>query len=372
MNRYQAPSAMRAAAAVQVCLAHIAGLLEPLVKLTDDETVTGLARGVAFQLVEAAGVLPRDQVADQVKELDQDSRATLRKHGVRFGAFHIFMPALLKPAPTALRLLLWALHDADKRGLDPASLPQYVPQQGLTSVPFNRETPRGFYQVVGFRHCGERAVRVDMLERLADMIRTRVFWRPQREGEERPEGSVDGGGFTVVPDMMSLVGCSGEEFSSILKSLGFSAQRRKIEAVEPAAGATEDSPREPAAETAAAEAPDAEAPTAEAKAEAETTGHAEDPASASEAEQAQEAEPQFIEVWWPKDTGPFRHQKQAHRQTRSGKPGGKGKPRDANAGSNKPRRSNGSRPAKPRKEREADPNSPFAVLGQLKQDLGRK
>jgi ATP-dependent RNA helicase SUPV3L1/SUV3 len=299
---------------------HISGLLEPLVNLTDDETITGLARGVAFQLVESAGVLPREQVTDQVKELDQDSRATLRKHGVRFGAFHIFMPALLKPAPTALRLLLWALHDADKRGLDPASLPQYVPQQGLTSVPFNRETPRGFYQVVGFRHCGERAVRVDMLERLADMIRTRVFWRPQREGEERPEGSVDGGGFTVVPDMMSLVGCSGEEFSSILKSLGFSAQRRKIEPSNRLPGQPQTALSEPAAETAEAEAPDAKRPPPKPKREADATGHAEDPASASEAEQAQEAEPQFIEVWWPKDTGPFRHQKQAHRQTRAASP----------------------------------------------------
>jgi ATP-dependent RNA helicase SUPV3L1/SUV3 len=171
--------------------------------------------------------------------------------------------------------------------------------------------------------------------------------------------------------MMSLVGCSGEEFSSILKSLGFSAQRRKVEAVEPAAGATEDSPQDPAAETAEAEAPASEVPTAEAESEAEAAEPAEEPAAASEPELAQEAEPQFIEVWWPKDTGPFRHQKQAHRQARGGKPGGKGKPRDANAG-NKPRRSNGSRPAKPRKEREADPNSPFAVLGQLKQDLGRK
>jgi ATP-dependent RNA helicase SUPV3L1/SUV3 len=204
-----------------------------------------------------------------------------------------------------------------------------------------------------------------------------VFWRAQREGEERPEGSVEGGGFIVVPDMMSLVGCSGDEFSSILKSLGFSAQRRKVEAVEPVAGATEDSHPEPAAETVEAEAAASEAPTAE----AEAAEPAEEPALASEPEQVQEAEPQFIEVWWPKDTGPFRHQKQAHRQfrhqkqahrqARGGKPGGKGKPRDANA-ANKPRRSNGSRPAKPHKEREADPNSPFAVLGQLKQDLGRK
>jgi ATP-dependent RNA helicase SUPV3L1/SUV3 len=358
---------------------HIAGLLEPLVALADDETITGLARGVAFQLIEATGVLPREQVADQIKELGQDDRASLRKHGVRFGAFHIFIPALLKPAPTSLRLLLWALHDAEKRGLNPAALPQYVPQQGLTSVPFNRETPRGFYQVVGFRHCGERAVRVDMLERLADMIRTRVFWRPQREGEERPDGSVEGGGFTVVPDMMSLVGCSGDEFASILRSLGFSAQRRKVEPKPVAvADAAPDNPETPAveAEAPAGDAGKADAPAEAAQPEAAPAEAVAEPATGEEPVDAPVAEPEYIDVWWPKDTGPFRHQKQAHRQHKAaGRPGGKGKqggkPRHQGEGA-KPRRSAGSQPAKPRKEREADPNSPFAVLSQLKQDLSRK
>jgi ATP-dependent RNA helicase SUPV3L1/SUV3 len=346
---------------------HIAGQLEPLAGLADDETITGLARGVAFQLVEAAGVLPREQIADQVKELSQEDRASLRRHGVRFGAFHIFMPALLKPAPTQLRLLLWALHDAERRGLDPATLPQYVPQQGLTSVPFNRDTPRGFYQVVGFRLCGDRAVRVDMLERLADMIRTRVFWRATREGEERPDGSVEGGGFTVVPDMMSLVGCSGEEFSSILKSLGFSAQRRTVE---PAAAPVEPAPADEAQATAE---PAGQETPAEPEAPAEPVMAADpQPSDAAPAEAAAPAEPQVIEVWWPKDTGPFRQQKQAHRQNRKERPvQSKGKPERKDGG--KPRRSDTSRPAKPaRKEREPDPNSPFAVLGQLKQDLSRK
>ena len=351
----------------------IAGLLEPLIALADDETITGLARGVAFQLVEATGVLPREQVASQIKELSQEDRASLRRHGVRFGAFHIFIPALLKPAPTQLRLLLWALHDAEKRGLDPASLPKYVPQQGLTSVPFNRDTPRGFYQVVGFRHCGERAVRVDMLERLADMIRTRVFWRATREGEERPDGSVEGGGFTVVPDMMSLVGCSGEEFSSILKSLGFSAQRRTVEP--PAAATSSPAPEagdeQPAADVTqpSGEAAPATSEAGPADTASETTAAPAEPA-VPEAEAAP-AEPQVIEVWWPKDTGPFRQQKQAHREHRKERPAqSKGKPGRKDGG--KPRRPETPKPARVQKEREPDPNSPFAVLSQLKQELTRK
>ena len=71
--------------------------------------MTGIARGIAFQLAEALGVLERQKVADDVKGLDQDARATLRKYGVRFGAYHIYLPALLKPAPRALAAQLWAL-----------------------------------------------------------------------------------------------------------------------------------------------------------------------------------------------------------------------------------------------------------------------
>ncbi|MXI40503.1 disulfide oxidoreductase, partial [Escherichia coli] len=92
----------------------IAALFEPLLTLQKDEALTGLARGFAFRLVESLGILPRDGVAHEVKELDQDARGALRKHGVRFGQFTIFMPALLKPAPTRLRLVLWSLAE----GLD--------------------------------------------------------------------------------------------------------------------------------------------------------------------------------------------------------------------------------------------------------------
>ena len=388
---------------------HIAGLLAPLVSMAEAEDITGIARGIAFQMIEALGVLPREQIAGEVKSLGQDDRAVLRKHGVRFGAFHIFIPTILKPAATSLRLLLWALHDAEKRGLNASSLPAFMPQQGLTSVPVDTTVPDGFYQVVGFRVCGERAVRVDMLERLGDMIRVRVFWRPQREGEPRPDGSVDGGGFTVVPDMMSLVGCSGDEFSSILKSLGFSAQKRKapqppapeeapapeetaapaeaaapeepIATEEPIAGAVAETPVEPAAEV-ASEPPLADTPAqAEAViAEPAETGAAE-PVDTDAGEPAPAAaaipdEPEMIDVWWPRDTGPFRQQKQRSPNRPKDAKGAKG-----NAGKpdrNRHKKASGDKKpadrhkAPPRKEKPIDPNSPFAVLGQLKQQLTRK
>jgi ATP-dependent RNA helicase SUPV3L1/SUV3 len=347
---------------------HIAGFLEPLIGLEEDEAIIGLARGFSFRLVESLGVLPRDEIAEDVKSLTQDDRASLRKHGVRFGAFHVFVPALLKPAPTTLRLLLWALWLEKQGRLDRSKLPQ-PPGQGLTSVPFDRSTPRGFYRMIGFRLCGPRAVRIDMLERLGDLIRERVFWKSRFEGEARPAGSVEGGGFSVVADMMSLVGCSGEEFAAILRSLGFRMLRRPIQTpaaapkIEdsqlPQTGMTPDvMPCEPAGP-----ASDALAPTAP-----DLTGSSEEvrPAAQAEAEQNALAE---IEVWWPKDTGPFRHQHHHRRQKR--KP-----PKHEQAAAPAPAatpRPSPSRPRKTHKERPvANPDSPFAILGTLRSQLTGK
>src|SRR5882672_2169734 len=149
---------------------HIEKQLAPLFSLAAADDVTGMARGIAFQLVEALGVLERQRVSEEVKGLDQPARATLRKYGVRFGAYHIYLPALLKPGPRALATQLWALkHESpDAKGV--AEL-LHLAASGRTSIPVDQETPKPLYRAAGYRVCGERAVRVDILERLADLIR---------------------------------------------------------------------------------------------------------------------------------------------------------------------------------------------------------
>jgi len=81
----------------------IAALFEPLIEIKKDEAMSGMAKGFGFRMIEAMGIIDRRDVADEVKGLDQDARSLLRKHGIRFGQFTIFMPLLLKPAPTRLR-----------------------------------------------------------------------------------------------------------------------------------------------------------------------------------------------------------------------------------------------------------------------------
>jgi ATP-dependent RNA helicase SUPV3L1/SUV3 len=203
---------------------HIEKLLGPLFGLSKAEDITGIGRGIAFQLVEALGVLERSKISAEMKDLDQASRATLRKYGVRFGAYHIYFPGLLKPAARALASLLWA-EKQDNVDMSALSGAQHLASSGRTSFPVDKALHRDAYRVLGYRQCGERAVRVDILERLADLIRPALAWRENSPGE-KPTGAFDGRGFVVTQAMTSLTGSAGEDFASILRALGYRMDRR--------------------------------------------------------------------------------------------------------------------------------------------------
>ncbi|GAB1479541.1 helicase-related protein [Paracoccaceae bacterium] len=189
----------------------VAALYEPLLALGRDETLQGLARGFAYRLAEGLGVVPRDAVAAEVKELDQDARSALRKHGVRFGQYTVFLPILLKPAATRLRLVLWSLWN----GL--AEFPE-SPPPGLVTIPNIPDVPKAHYTLAGYHPAGVRAIRIDMLERLADILR-------QKDSRT---------GFEAVPEMLSITGMTLEQFSDLMGGLGYKAEkaeRVKVKAV---------------------------------------------------------------------------------------------------------------------------------------------
>jgi ATP-dependent RNA helicase SUPV3L1/SUV3 len=232
---------------------HIEKLLGPLFDLSKAEDITGIGRGIAFQLIEALGVLERPKISAEMKDLDQPSRASLRKYGVRFGAYHIYVPALLKPAARALASLLWAQKqdDVDFSALSGA---QHLAGSGRTSFPVDKQLNRDAYRVLGYKQCGERAVRVDILERLADLIRPALSWRESSPGE-KPAGAFDGRGFVVTQAMTSLTGSAGEDFASILRALGYRMERRPPPPPKPAPAAVEGAVAETSASEAVAEAP---------------------------------------------------------------------------------------------------------------------
>jgi len=364
---------------------HVKKLLGPLEDLEIGDGLEGVARGIAFQIGEALGVLERSRVAEEMKTISQEARAALRKFGVRFGAYHLYLPALLKPAPRSLAAQLWALQHGGLetvKGIDEVA---HLASSGRTSFAADAQINRGLYRAAGFRVCGERAVRVDILERLADLIRPAIAYRPGVTPGDAPAGAADGDGFVVTVAMTSLAGCSGEAFSGILKSLGYASEQRpgpaitvpllpkaSTEPVKVSAPETETTETAPAeavateeaeatetasapeavaenetpAETASTEteaAPEASAPEAEAEPAATTEAAAPETAAESETvpdEAATEpeapAEPTLTEIWRPHR--PHHHgRRPGGEQRRHGGPRrGPGGPRPESAGGEAP------------------------------------
>jgi ATP-dependent RNA helicase SUPV3L1/SUV3 len=422
---------------------HISTVLKPLDDLSRAEDLEGLAKGLAFQLVENLGVMFRRDVADEVKSLDQEARASIRRHGIRFGAYHIFMPALLKPAPAELITLLWALKND---GLDKPGYGDLIPilAAGRTSVVTDPSFERNFYKLAGFRFLGKRAVRVDILERLADLIRPLLQWKPGTS--PRPDGAYDGRRFTATTAMLSILGATPDDMEEILKGLGYRADSVKAEeavaflsaqagntatpadstAVEtPAETADHDDADAPSDEAQASEPAPEQAAPAEAVAEAEAVPEAEAAATAPAGEAAEPVEAKPVLLWRPggrndnQRSGGRAHGN--HRGANNRAPQGEGRraggeqPRDGDgrreARGDDNRKGNGGRPDRnrgrdggkpqggqrhekgerqdrpdrndrgtkpqaakfearaPRKEKPIDPDSPFAKLAALKEQM---
>ncbi len=193
-----------------------------------------------------------------------------------------------------------------------------------------------------------------MLERLSDMIRPLVSWRPNKEqtgrsnkaeaGEENkpaqetgalelPEGATGNGGFRVTPDMTSVIGCSGEEFASVLKLLGFACERKPL-------AATLQTQQNGAQNAAASE---------------EKSGD-------TDAEDRQVMD----EIWRPCRKAPrIVVRKGQHRKSHV--PRGKAGHAVKRAASARPKRAR-----KPKPHTAIDPDSPFAALKDLKRDLQKR
>ncbi len=254
--------------------------LEPVLALEAPAEIEGTARGLAYRLYENLGILPRNAVADEVKGLDQEVRGKLRKLGVKFGAYHIYVPASLKPAPRELALILYSLKHGGVRQPGVTELPHIV-LSGRTSFLIDPEVNPKLYELAGFKVAGRRAVRVDILERLADIIRPLVALDAKTHQGELPSGAAEGNGFRVTVEMTSLLGTAGDDFASILNSLGYRV-RRTPKVVAPPAEAPE---------TAASTAPET-APT-DVPAEPESVAQPEavaEPVAAAEPEAVAEAQ----------------------------------------------------------------------------------
>jgi ATP-dependent RNA helicase SUPV3L1/SUV3 len=193
------PARERAARRLEAFVAAEAGRrLAPLRRLESAVTegrLKGLARGLAYRLIEAGGVLDRRPLEPDLHALSQAERRALRALGVRIGAFSVYLPGLLTERARSFAM---------------AFVP---PGASGWSPPFDRPSPlpspappAAALSARGLRAVGDLVLPVDALERLDALLR----------GAPR-----QGAGVSLSEQAVEELGWSMAEASQVMRGLGF-------------------------------------------------------------------------------------------------------------------------------------------------------
>ncbi len=162
--------------------------------------LSGAAKGLVWQIYEGLGTVERRLLAAQLREIIENDKPLLAKAGLRIGTEALYLPDMLKPAPIALRVLLWCLYNQTFPTCGP-------PPEGRVSFPVPEgaeDVAGGFWMAAGYRRLGSRIMRVDMVERVAALVRAAA-----RDGV-----------FEISDDMLSLAGVGRSDMALMLGDLG--------------------------------------------------------------------------------------------------------------------------------------------------------
>lgn len=161
------------------------------------------ARGLAVQLIETMGSLPRASVEPLLGSLTRDDRRRLAQAGVRLGVIHVFVAPALRPEATRWRLALWGVFNRIEDMPPP-------PRAGRVSLPVERDAPPGYHAVAGFWSVAGIAVRVDMVDRVARAVHA------QRLAERAGSGAI-----APDPRLAASLGLGSRAFVRLMQALGF-------------------------------------------------------------------------------------------------------------------------------------------------------
>jgi len=183
---------------------HIERLLGPLFALAAAEDITGIARAVAYQIIEALACSSAEGRRGGQRPRSGRTRPAAQ---IRRPLRRLPSPsaALLKPAPRSLAAQLWLLKNGtpDDKGprrtaaacFERPHLDSRRQGHAEAALPHHR-----------YRVCGERAIRVDILERLPSDPSGDVLAR--RLERDAAAGRVQRLWLTVTGAMTSLTGAS--------------------------------------------------------------------------------------------------------------------------------------------------------------------
>jgi ATP-dependent RNA helicase SUPV3L1/SUV3 len=152
----------------------------------------GLARGLAYRLVEGGGVLNRRGVERELRELSQGERRALRTLGVRFGGFCLFLPEIIDERPLALACADRAAPGWRWTREGPQLLPAAPP-------------PERALGLRGLMRAGNLAIPVATLERLSSLL--------------RPAGKT--GGLVLTQESLDGLGWTTTRLAEVMRGLEF-------------------------------------------------------------------------------------------------------------------------------------------------------
>ncbi|MGH6949231.1 MAG: helicase-related protein [Kiloniellales bacterium] len=183
---------------------HLARSLVPLLALRD-AALSGAARGLAFQLVEALGTLPRARVAALIEELTRSERRRLAALGVKLGRQAVYLPALLGTRSSQLRSLLLAIHRGHGRETTALAAGALSLEAGASD--------EAACLAAGYLRVAEPgralALRADAIERLVA-----AAWRLSKQGS-----------FAPSQQLLAIAGCDEEGLALALAALGYRVER---------------------------------------------------------------------------------------------------------------------------------------------------
>jgi len=174
--------------------------LAPLFALRD-LPLEGVARGLAFQLVDALGCLASVEAAEQLRALDRASRRALGRAGVRFGNESLYVEPLLGAESARFRALLWAVRQG-------RTVPPLPGARALgKALAVDPQLPASFYAALGRRVIGGLALRPDRLDRLS----------------QAASGRARTGPFAADAGLAALAGVAVADLRRLLQGLGYRA-----------------------------------------------------------------------------------------------------------------------------------------------------
>ena len=181
--------------------------LKSLIDLKNIKETNSELRALAYHLYENNGVIKREKVLEFLKKLNQDERKKLRRIGVKFGRYHIFLFKLFKPSSVSLRTLLWKSYNEKNSNLSP-------PTFGLNFLEEKKIIDQNFMLLCGFEKFDNFYVRIDMLERLFIMILNSK--KDDRTNEIK-----------LIPEMLNLLGCNKENFIKLIQKMNYKTYEKE-------------------------------------------------------------------------------------------------------------------------------------------------